>query len=88
MNKTKSLILLVIAISLIVFGVYKTVVGINRAIEHHKYARQQAFKDGYNCAGAGIPVKANPHDTDSHKYLSWQRGWIAGKMGKVNLYEE
>ena len=88
MTKRDTITLCIVVAAFIGTILYIVYSGINEANEYRKHASQQAFKDGYNCAGAGIPVKANPHYTDSHTYLSWQRGWIAGKMKKVNLYEE
>ena len=84
----KYIILLTIICIPIVHFLYLTVSGISTAMERQAHHREQVYKDGYNCAGADIPVQANPYQEGTHLHTSWDRGWIAGKTKKVNLYDE
>ena len=67
------------------YFIYGGISAIDKANENHKHHAVQVFKNGYNCAGAGIPVQANPHQEGTRLHTSWDRGWIAGKMKVVNI---
>ncbi len=45
-----------------------------------KITRNEEFTDGFAIGAAGYWITENPHKVNSFEWMSWNAGWLKGRM--------